>query len=59
VPPIPWSMKSSDSSEIFSRIIKAAEHPHLSIPETETGRNRKQYRQLVNQSLILVSSMFL
>ncbi|XP_062143938.1 mitochondrial Rho GTPase 2 [Alnus glutinosa] len=55
VPPIPWSMKSSDSSEIFSRIIKAAEHPHLSIPETETGRNRKQYRQLVNQSLILVS----
>lgn len=55
VTPIPWSMKSSDSSNIFSRIIKAAEHPHLSIPETETGRNRKQYRHLVNQSLILVS----
>jgi Ras family protein T1 len=53
--PIPLSMKLNDSNNIFSRIISAAEHPHLSIPETETGRNRKQYRQLVNQSLIFVS----
>ncbi|XP_023872842.1 mitochondrial Rho GTPase 2 isoform X2 [Quercus suber] len=43
------------SKNIFSRIISAAEQPHLSIPETETGRNRKQYRHLVNQSLIFVS----
>ncbi|KAM4086095.1 hypothetical protein ACJW30_10G077700 [Castanea mollissima] len=43
------------SKNIFSRIISAAEHPHFSIPETETGRNRKQYRHLVNQSLIFVT----
>ncbi|KAH9729885.1 mitochondrial Rho GTPase 2 [Citrus sinensis] len=54
-PPIPVSMKSKDLNNVFSRIIWAAEHPHLNIPETETGRNRKRYRHLVNSSLVFVS----
>ncbi|KAG6703647.1 hypothetical protein I3842_07G094800 [Carya illinoinensis] len=53
--PIPLSMKLSNPHNIFGRIISAAEHPHLGIPETETGRKRKQYQQLVNRSLIYVS----
>ncbi|XP_077241698.1 mitochondrial Rho GTPase 1-like [Tasmannia lanceolata] len=53
--PITVSMKLGDFNNVFHRIIKAAQHPHLSIPETEAGRNRKQYRRLVNQSLMFVS----
>ncbi|OVA05494.1 Small GTPase superfamily [Macleaya cordata] len=53
--PIPVSMQLGDLNNVFRRIISAAEHPHLSIPETEAGRNRKQYRQLVNRSLMFVS----
>ncbi|KAF5455053.1 hypothetical protein F2P56_024668 [Juglans regia] len=53
--PIPLSMKLSNPHNIFGRIISAAEHPHLGIPETETGRKRKQYQQLFNRSLIYVS----
>ncbi|KAI3862234.1 hypothetical protein MKX03_035132 [Papaver bracteatum] len=53
--PIPVSMQLGDLSNVFRRIISAAEHPHLSIPETEAGRNRKQYRQFVNRSLMFVS----
>uniref|UniRef100_A0A1U8QC73 Mitochondrial Rho GTPase 1-like isoform X2 n=1 Tax=Nelumbo nucifera TaxID=4432 RepID=A0A1U8QC73_NELNU len=53
--PIPVSMKLGDFNSIFRRIISAAEHPHLSIPETEAGRNRKHYHQLVNRSLMFVS----
>ncbi|KAB1206389.1 Mitochondrial Rho GTPase 2 [Morella rubra] len=53
--PIPLSTKSSDHNNILRRIVSAAEHPHLSIPETETGRNCKQYQQLVNRSLIFIS----
>ncbi|RVX20687.1 Mitochondrial Rho GTPase 2 [Vitis vinifera] len=45
--PIPVSVKSGDLNNLFCRIIRAAEHPHLSIPETQTGRKHKQYRQLV------------
>ncbi|RZC51225.1 hypothetical protein C5167_019647 [Papaver somniferum] len=52
--PIPVSMKLGDLSNVFRRIISAAEHPHLSIPETE-ARPRKQYRQFVNRSLPFVS----
>lgn len=55
--PIPVSMKIRDPNNVFSRIIRAAEHPHLNIPETETGRNRKHYRHLVNSSLVFVSGM--
>lgn len=56
--PIPVSMQLGDLSNVFRRIISAAEHPYLSIPETEAGRNRKQYRQLVNRSLMFVSGIF-
>ncbi|XP_021620427.1 mitochondrial Rho GTPase 1 isoform X2 [Manihot esculenta] len=53
--PIPISSKMGDTNNIFRRIVNAAEHPHLSIPETEAGRSRKQYHRLINRSLMLVS----
>ncbi|XVF31320.1 hypothetical protein REPUB_Repub16aG0135600 [Reevesia pubescens] len=53
--PIPISSKLSDFNSIFRRIVNAAEHPHLSIPETEAGRSRKQYHRLINRSLMFVS----
>ncbi|XVF21782.1 hypothetical protein REPUB_Repub12eG0119800 [Reevesia pubescens] len=53
--PISVGVKLRDSQYVFSRIISAAEHPHLNIPETEKGKKRKQYRRLVNSSLIVVS----
>ncbi|OMP05024.1 Small GTPase superfamily [Corchorus olitorius] len=53
--PIPVGVKLRDPKDIFSRIIMAAEHPHMSNPETEKGKKRKQYRQLVNSSLMFVS----
>lgn len=56
-PPIPVSVKSKDLNNVFNRITRAAEHPHLNIPETETGRNRKRYRHLVNSSLVFVSGV--
>ncbi|KAG9441791.1 hypothetical protein H6P81_017645 [Aristolochia fimbriata] len=53
--PIPVSMKLGDSNNVFRRIVNAALHPHMSIPETEAGRNRKQYQRLVSRSLMFVS----
>ncbi|KAK8564861.1 hypothetical protein V6N13_020000 [Hibiscus sabdariffa] len=53
--PIPISSKLSDFNNIFRRIVNAAGHPHLSIPETEAGRSRKQYHRLINRSLMFVS----
>ncbi|XP_008786915.1 mitochondrial Rho GTPase 1-like isoform X1 [Phoenix dactylifera] len=53
--PIPISIKLRDFNNVFLRIVTAAQHPHLSIPETEAGRNRKHYRRLVNRSLMFVS----
>ncbi|CAA2993949.1 mitochondrial Rho GTPase 1 [Olea europaea subsp. europaea] len=53
--PIPISTKLGDFSNIFQRIISAAEHPHLSIPETAAGKSRKQYHRFVNRSLMFVS----
>ncbi|OMP05018.1 mitochondrial Rho GTPase 1-like protein [Corchorus capsularis] len=53
--PIPISSKLGDFNNIFRRIVNAAEHPHLSIPETEAGRSRKQYHRLINRSLMVVS----
>lgn len=55
--PIPVSMKLGELNNVFRRIIKAAERPHLSIPETEAGKHRKHYRQLVNRSLMFVSGI--
>ncbi|WOL03779.1 mitochondrial Rho GTPase 1-like [Canna indica] len=53
--PIPVSMKLRDHNDVFCRIVSAAQQPHLSIPETEAGKSRKQYRRLVNRSLMFVS----
>ncbi|XP_071735454.1 mitochondrial Rho GTPase 1-like [Rutidosis leptorrhynchoides] len=53
--PIPISTKLGDFNNVFRRIVRAAEHPHLSIPETEAGKTRKQYHKLVNRSLMVVS----
>lgn len=55
--PIPISTKLGDFNNVFRKIVSAAEHPHLSIPETETGRSRKQYHRLINRSLMFVSGM--
>ncbi|KAL5136630.1 Mitochondrial Rho GTPase 2 [Glycine soja] len=50
--PIHVSMKLGDSSNVYNKIVNAAEHPHLSIPETETARRKKQHNQLLHHSLI-------
>jgi len=55
--PIPISVKLGDFNGLFRKIVTAAEHPHLSIPETEAGRSRKQYHRLINRSLMAVSGM--
>ncbi|GFP86209.1 mitochondrial rho GTPase 1 [Phtheirospermum japonicum] len=53
--PIPLSTKLGDFSNIFHRIVRAAEHPHLSIPETSAGKTRKQYHRIINRSLVFIS----
>ncbi|GLT36319.1 hypothetical protein SLA2020_107050 [Shorea laevis] len=53
--PIPVSVKLRDSNSLFSKVISAAEHPHMSIPETDIGKKRKKYRHLVQNSLMFVS----
>ncbi|KAL5720546.1 hypothetical protein ACHQM5_013211 [Ranunculus cassubicifolius] len=53
--PITVSTKLGDLNEVFTRIINAAERPHLGIPETEENRSTKQYQNLVSNSLIFVS----
>lgn len=53
--PVPISAKLGDFNNIFRRIVSSAERPHLSIPETEVGRSRKQYHRLVNRSLMFAS----
>ncbi|KEH23750.1 putative small GTPase superfamily, EF-hand domain pair [Medicago truncatula] len=53
--PIHVSMKLGDSNNVYNKIVSAAEHPHLSIPETEIGKKRKQYNRLVQNSLIFAS----
>lgn len=55
--PIPISVKLGDFNGIFRRIVNAAEHPHLSIPETEAGKNRKHYNKLIGRSLMCVSGI--
>lgn len=54
-PPIHISVKERDMNNIFWRIVNAAERCYLSVPETEYGRNKKQYRRLVNRSLMFAS----
>ncbi|KAM1343935.1 hypothetical protein PS2_007991 [Malus domestica] len=55
--PVRVSMKLSTMNDVFYKIVNVAEHPHLSIPETEARRNRKKYLQVVNQSLLCVSDV--
>ncbi|KAF3454463.1 hypothetical protein FNV43_RR04910 [Rhamnella rubrinervis] len=52
--PIHISSKLGDFNNLFRKIVSAAEHAHLSIPETEAGRTRKHYNRLVNRSLMFV-----
>ncbi|WVY99003.1 hypothetical protein V8G54_031154 [Vigna mungo] len=49
--PVHVSMKLGDSSNVYNKIINAAENPHLSIPETEISRRKKQHHQF-HRSLI-------
>ncbi|XP_045808025.1 mitochondrial Rho GTPase 1 [Trifolium pratense] len=53
--PIPISVKLGDFNTVFRRIVTAAEHPHLSIPETEAGKTRKQFNKRMGRSLMFVS----
>ncbi|XP_022634798.1 mitochondrial Rho GTPase 2 [Vigna radiata var. radiata] len=53
--PIHVSMKLGDSSNVYNKIVHAAEHPHLSIPETQIGKKRKQYHRLLQHSLVFAS----
>ncbi|CAH1436836.1 unnamed protein product [Lactuca virosa] len=53
--PIPISTRLGDFNNVYRRIVRAAEHPHLSIPETEAGKTRKHYHRLLNRSLMVVS----
>ena len=55
--PVPISAKLGDFNNIFCRIVSSAERPHLSIPETEVGRSRKQYHRLVKSSVTFVSGI--
>uniref|UniRef100_A0A2P2IU31 Mitochondrial Rho GTPase 1-like n=1 Tax=Rhizophora mucronata TaxID=61149 RepID=A0A2P2IU31_RHIMU len=52
---IPISSKMGDTNNVFRKIVYAAEHPHLSIPETESAKSRKQYHRLINRTLMFVS----
>jgi len=49
------SMKLGDIGNLFRKIVDAAQHPHLSIPETEAGRKHKYYRRLIQQSLTVTA----
>ncbi|KAG0586008.1 hypothetical protein KC19_2G056100 [Ceratodon purpureus] len=49
------SVKSGDFGDLFRKIVEAAQHPHLSIPETEAGRKHKQYRRLIQRSLTVAA----
>ncbi|XP_062156578.1 mitochondrial Rho GTPase 1-like isoform X2 [Alnus glutinosa] len=45
---IPISTKFGDLNNVFRRIVSAAQHPHLSIPQTEAGRSHEQYLRLID-----------
>ncbi|XP_028789287.1 mitochondrial Rho GTPase 2-like isoform X1 [Neltuma alba] len=53
--PIHVSMKLGESSNVYDKIVSAAEHPHLNIPETDIGGKRRLYHQLLHHSLIFAS----
>ncbi|KAG5414070.1 hypothetical protein IGI04_001637 [Brassica rapa subsp. trilocularis] len=47
-PPVSISFKLGDFSYFFRKILTAAQHPHLSIPETEAGKAVKRFNRLIN-----------
>jgi len=55
--PISISVKSGDLNNVFHRIVSAAEHPHLSIPETEAGKRHKKFHRLIKGSLQFASGI--
>lgn len=46
--PIPISSRFGDFNDIFCRIVKAAEHPHLNIPETEAEASTVKNQQTID-----------
>ncbi|KAF5206566.1 Mitochondrial rho gtpase [Thalictrum thalictroides] len=55
-PPLPICTKLGHLNSLFQRIINAAEHPHLNIPETEAGRSLKRDSDQVLDFLIRSST---
>ena len=55
--PISVGVRSGNLNNVFSKIVNVAKQPHLNIPETETGKKRKLYKQLVSRSLMCASGM--
>ncbi|XP_054817296.1 mitochondrial Rho GTPase 2 isoform X2 [Prosopis cineraria] len=53
--PIHVSLKLGDSSNVYDKIVSAAERPHLNIPETDIGRKRRLYHQLLHHTLVFAS----
>lgn len=53
--PLHVSTKERDLNNVFLRLVIAAEHPHLNVPETEEGRSKKQFRNMVHNSLMFIS----
>ncbi|KAH0908596.1 hypothetical protein HID58_031917 [Brassica napus] len=51
-PPVSISSKLGDFNNLFGKIVTAAQHPHLNIPETEAGKSRRHYNRLINRSLL-------
>eukprot|EP00245_Coleochaete_scutata_P005491 TRINITY_DN19096_c0_g1_i1.p1 TRINITY_DN19096_c0_g1~~TRINITY_DN19096_c0_g1_i1.p1 ORF type:complete len:636 (+),score=107.37 TRINITY_DN19096_c0_g1_i1:163-2070(+) len=53
--PIPVSMKSGDTGGVYLQILEVALRPHLSIPETQTTKEKNQYRRAVIRSATYAS----
>ncbi|KAL0717648.1 hypothetical protein Bca4012_066970 [Brassica carinata] len=51
--PIPISSKLGDFDNLFQKILTAAEHPHLGVPQIESKKKRN--RKLMKRSLMVVS----
>lgn len=44
--PIPVSAKAREMNDVFWRIVNAAQHPHLNVPQTHHGRIQKRCHRL-------------
>jgi Ras family protein T1 len=56
--PISVSVKLGDTSNVFRRIVDAAQRPHLSIPVTEAGKSYQHYKQIFGRSIMILSGKF-